>query len=107
MKAKFTFSDCWDGMEVQFSRDTELEFVPFISMQFNFKPDLFELFVDTVIWHHNEGVLVVGFEYPHHDSKEAFVKAVRKMINQNQWQYQANKKAAEIIDMILKESTNP
>ena len=105
MKAKFMFSYCWGDIEVQFSRNTELEFVPSEGMQFMFEPDPFELFVDTVIWYHNEGMLVIGFDYPHHDSKEGFVEAVRVVIDQNKWEYRANKKGAEIIDMILKEGT--
>ena len=100
MKVKFMFSDCWDDIEVEFVRNTKLEFIPPAGMQFNFEPDSFELFVDTVIWYSNERLLVVIFDYPHHDSKEGFIASVRKIIAQNEWEYRANQKAAEIIDMI-------
>ena len=54
LKAKFTFSDCWDDLEVEFFRNTELEFIPPAGMQFNFQPHPFELFVDIVIWYPDE-----------------------------------------------------
>ena len=34
-----------------------------------------------------------------------FFKAVREVINQNEWEYRTDKKGKEIIDIILKEST--
>lgn len=107
MKAKFMFSDCWGDIEIQFFRDTELEFVPIESMRFNFEPEAFELIVDVVEWNHDEGILIVGFDYPNYNSKEDFVEAVKVIIEQGEWQYQACKKGAEIIGMILKESTEP
>ena len=100
MKAKFTFSDCWDDLEVEFFRNTELEFIPPADMQFNFEPHPFELFVDTVTWYPDEGLLIVIFDYPHHESKEGFIASVRKIIAQNDWEYRANQKGAEIIDKI-------
>ena len=103
MKAKFVFSCCCEDMEVQFSRYTDLDFVPIEGMQFIFEPDPFELFVDGVMWYHNDGVLVVGFGHLHYADKEEFIEAVRVVIDRNEWQYRADKKDAEIIDMILNE----
>ena len=93
MKAKFTFSDLWqaENLEVQYWRDTELEFVPFIGMQFNFPPAPFELFVDVIMWDHDKNVLIVGFDYPKHDSKENFIESVRSIIADGLWKYQFNK----------------
>ena len=105
MKAELRFSNCWDDIEIEFIKNTELEFVPFKGMQFMFEPDPFELFVDIVMWPDNKSLLVVGFDYPHHDNKEDFIEAVKAILNQNEWEYRANKKGTEIIDMISKEGT--
>lgn len=102
MKTRLMFTDFWEEAEVQFYRETELEFVPAVGMQFNFKPDPFELFVDAVRWYHDEGELVISFDCPGHESKQEFIKAVRTVIACNKWKYRANKKAAEIIDVILR-----
>ena len=64
-----------------------------------------KLFVDTVIWHHNKRLLIVSFDYPQHNSEKGFIEDVRAVLDQNKWEYRANKKGAEIIDMILKEGT--
>ncbi|GAF99629.1 unnamed protein product [marine sediment metagenome] len=103
MKAKLVFSDLWEDMEVQFYRKTELEFVPSEGMQFNLEPDPFELFVNTTIWYHDEGLLIVLFRDVEHISREHFIDSVRATIGLGDWKYRADKKGGEIINMILKE----
>ena len=104
MKVKFTFNDLWEeeNIEIEYWREAELGFVPFEGMQFNFEPDPFELFVDIIIWEHEEGILIVGFDYPQHVSKETFIEAVRATVVGGRWQWHANKAGRELIDRILK-----
>ena len=104
MKAKLVVSDLWEGMEVQFYRKTELEFVPADGMQFNFAPEAFELLVDTTIWYHDEGLIIVIFKDVEHIRKEDFIDSIRAILKSNGWEYLADKKGGEIIDMILKEA---
>ena len=97
MKAKLIFADLWKDVEIRFSKDTELQFVPAEGMQFMFEPQAFELFVDTVIWHHDEGLLFVMFSERRYNSRDEFIDSARAVIELGEWQYRANKKAAKIL----------
>lgn len=104
MKARLIFNDLWEDMEVQFFMDTELEFVPPSGIQFNFAPEPFELFVDTTMWFHNEGLLIVMFNDCEHTSKEHFIDSIRAVVMQDNWKHQTDKRGGELIDTILKGS---
>ncbi len=97
MKAELMFSVCWQDMWVEFSRKTELEFVPREGMEFMFEPEPFELFVDIVIWFHDQGLLAVSFTEIEYKSKEEFIKAVMDLIADRVWNFRASKDAARII----------
>ncbi|MHC4639652.1 MAG: hypothetical protein ACYTBP_04215 [Planctomycetota bacterium] len=104
MKAKLVFAEYCDEIQVDFKRETELEFLPYEGMQFIFESSPFELFVNMMIWYYDEGILLISFNDIVHETKEELIESIRPTLARNQWQYSANKKGGEIIKMLLKES---
>jgi len=103
MKARLTFSNLWKDLEVELTKETTLDFVPLEGMLFYIEPDPTEIFVDFAMWYHDEQLLVVSFRQIEHQSERYFVDMLRSAILSHGWDYRADKKAAKIIDMILRE----
>ncbi len=102
MKAELMFTVYRQDMRVEFSRKTELEFVPREGMQFTFKPEPFELVVEIVMWFHDQGVLAVSFADIECESEQEFTEAVMDLIADSKWTYRADKEAARLIKPLSK-----
>ncbi|MFC1677943.1 hypothetical protein ACFL3G_12895 [Planctomycetota bacterium] len=102
MKARLSFSNLWKDLEVELSKETTIDFVPPEGMLFYIEPDPTEIFVEFALWYHDDGLLVISFKQIEYQSEEDFVDILRELIGSYGWNYMANKKAAEIIETILK-----